>query len=291
MQGKFILGVDGGGTHCRVRIRKPDGTILAEAEGGSANVNQNKDQALHTIMQTIRLAAGKCDLDDTDFLNIHAGMGLAGVTSPDMAHEIEHSDWPFASVVVDDDAYIACLGAHQSADGGIIIAGTGSAGLCLVNNTRRSVGGRGFALGDDGSGAQLGRAALRIAMRTLDGLAPNTALTETLLKHFEHDPGIMARWGVTATPRDYAQFAPIVFLAAQKGDVIGLALVSESAHALNELGRRLMEYGAPKLCLIGGLAAHLRPYLAMDVLKVLTEPKADALEGAILMALHHGRTP
>ena len=285
MQGRLILGVDGGGTHCRVRIKTWDGRLMAEAEGGSANVNQDQHQALRNIMQTVRLAAQNCGLTEADFGQIHAGMGLAGVTSRQMAADIEQADWPFARIYVDDDAYIACLGAHGGADGGIVITGTGSAAVCLVNGVRFAVGGRGFALGDEGSGAVLGRDALRAALRTLDGLAPATALTEALLHHFHHDAGAMARWGVTATPQDYARFAPMVFHAAQEGDTTGLSLVAACARALDELARRLLAFGAPKLCLIGGLAQAVRPYLAPDIAQTLAEPEADALEGAILMAM------
>ena len=46
----------------------------------------------------------------------------------------------------------ACIGAHAGADGGLVIAGTGSAAIARVRGKETIIGGRGFALGDDGVG-------------------------------------------------------------------------------------------------------------------------------------------
>jgi glucosamine kinase len=284
MPNRFYLGVDGGGTRCRVRIRATDGRLIAEAEGGLANVNQDRAQAIATIMDTVWNAAKAGGMSSADFARTYAGLGLAGVTDHHVAADIARVDWPFAKVIVDDDAYIACLGAHNGADGGIIIAGTGSAGLCLVGGRRFGVGGRGFALGDEGSSAHLGLAALRAAMSALDGLEARTPLTEELLAGFNADAGAMARWGVRALPRDYAQYAPQVFSAAEAGDPIAIRLVAHAADALDKLARRLMDFGARKLCLVGGMARRIEAKLAPDVRAILAEPVADPLEGAMLMA-------
>ena len=46
-------------------------------------------------------------------------------------------------------------------------------------------------------------------------------------------------------------------------------------------------------CLFGGLAEPLRPWLSPPVRRTITDPKADALDGAILLArmAHQGRRP
>ena len=63
---------------------------------------------------------------------------------------------------------IACLGAHGGRDGGIVIAGTGSVGLAMVNGREFRIGGYGFPISDEGSGAEIGLHAIRLALRAHD---------------------------------------------------------------------------------------------------------------------------
>ena len=55
-EAKFFLGVDGGGSRCRARIRDRDGKLLSEAEGGASNIYQDLQAALATIIATAREA-------------------------------------------------------------------------------------------------------------------------------------------------------------------------------------------------------------------------------------------
>ena len=68
---------------------------------------------------------------------------------------------PFRSVVYAHDATIACIGAHGAKDGGIVIVGTGSVGFAVVGEREIRVGGYGFPISDEGSGADLGLHAIR----------------------------------------------------------------------------------------------------------------------------------
>jgi glucosamine kinase len=94
----------------------------------------------------------------------------------------------------------------------------------------------------------------------------------------------MSRWSEQAKPRDYAQFAPLVFDAASHGDVVGMTIVIEGAAAISNLGRALLARGAGKLCLLGGLGAVYPPYLDADVRAALVPAAHDAMDGAIMMA-------
>ena len=90
-------------------------------------------------------------------------------------------------------------------------------------------------------------------------------------------------WKPTA-PKDYAQFAPIVFECAASGDVQGMMIVIEGAAAISNLGRALLARGTKTICLLGGLSKVYPPYLDADVKRALVEPQADAMDGAIMMA-------
>lgn len=277
----YFLGIDGGGSRCRARIRDAAGHLLGEAIGGSSNIYQNFDSALANIIATATEAATKAQLKT---INLHAGLGLAGIVTSVGAERITTAKLPFASVIADNDAYAACVGAFAEGDGGIVIAGTGSIGFAAINGVRHMVGGWGFALGDHGSGAWLGHHAVRRAALAIDGLLQPTPIIEEVLSRVGHNRFDLSRWSEKATPKDYAEMAPLVFDCAAKGDVVGMTIVIEGAAAISSLGRALLARGAGKLCLLGGLSQVYPPYLDADVKKALTAPGADALDGAIMMA-------
>ena len=277
----YFLGIDGGGSRCRARVRDGHGALLGEAVGGSSNIYQSFDGALANIIATAEQAAAKAKLRTAD---LHAGLGLAGLVTSIGAEKIAAAHLPFASVTADNDAYVALLGAFGGGDGGIVIAGTGSIGFAVVEAERHMVGGWGFALGDHGSGAWTGHHAVRRAALAIDGLLQPTPLIEEVLSRAGRTRFDLSRWSEWATPKDYAAMAPLVFDCAAKGDVNGMTIVIEGAAAISNLGRALLARGAGRLCLLGGLAQVYPPYLDADVKRALAAPKADAMDGAIMMA-------
>lgn len=255
--------------------------MVGEAMGGPSNIYQDFRGALETIVATASEAAGMAGVKTTD---LHAGLGLAGIVTSVGKEKVEDARLPFASVSVDNDAYAACVGAFGGGDGGIVIAGTGSIGLALVGGERHMVGGWGFQLGDHGSGAWVGHHAVRRAALALDGLLQPTQLIDEILARTGQNRLDLSRWSEQARPKDYAQFAPIVFASAAKGDVQGMMIVIEGAAAISTLGRALLARGAKTICLLGGLAKVYPPYLDADVRRAMAEPQADAVDGAIMMA-------
>lgn len=277
----IFLGIDGGGSKCRARIRNAAGHLLAEAVGGSSNIYQNFDASLQTIVTTASEAAAKAGVTVGE---LHAGLGLAGIVTSVGAERINKAGLPFASVIADNDAFAACTGAFAGSNGGIVIAGTGSIGLAIVNGERHMVGGWGFQLGDHGSGAWLGHHAVRRAALAMDGLLQPTGLIEEILRRVGRTRHEVSRWSETATPRDYAAFAPIVFETAARADVQGMTIVIEGAGAISKLGHALLARGSQRLCLLGGLSSSYPPYLDADVRAALVAPEHDAMDGAIIMA-------
>jgi glucosamine kinase len=276
-----FLGIDGGGSKCRARVRDHDGKLLAEAVGGSSNIYQDFKGSTANIIAVAEDAAKQAGVKTEQ---LHAGLGLAGIVTSVGSDKITKAGLPFASVAADNDAYIACVGAFSGGRGGIVIAGTGSIGLALVKGERHMVGGWGFQLGDHGSGAWLGHHAVRRAALCLDGLLQPTNLIEDVLNRVGSTRNDISHWSETATPRDYAAFAPLVFENAAKADVQAMMIVIEGASAISKLGHALLARGAKRLCLLGGLSAVYPIYLDADVRAALVAPEADAMDGAIMMA-------
>ena len=92
--------------------------MLGEAVGGSSNIYQDFDGALRNITATAAEAAAKAKITTND---LHAGLGLAGIVTSVGAERIVEAKLPFASVIADNDAYAACVGAFGGGDGGIVI--------------------------------------------------------------------------------------------------------------------------------------------------------------------------
>lgn len=278
---RYFLGIDGGGSKCRARIRDEHGKLLGEAVGGASNIYQDFEGSLANIVSAASEAARAANIE---LSVLHAGLGLAGIVTSVGVEKIQTAHLPFASVTADNDAYIACVGAFGGQNGGIVIAGTGSIGLGIVDGQRHMVGGWGFQLGDHGSGAWLGHHAVRRAALALDGLLQPTGLIEAVLERCGRTRQTLSRWSETAMPKDYAAFAPLVFEHAAKADVQGMTIVIEGASAISKLGNALLARGAQRLCLMGGLSQVYLPYLNADVRAALVPPQADAVDGAIMLA-------
>jgi glucosamine kinase len=277
---RFFLGVDGGATRCRARLRDASGRELGRGLGPASNIYLDFDEAMRVVHETIEVAIAA----GTPRREIAVGLSLAGLSDDTEAERVAAALPGFARVVAVNDAIAACVGANGLGDGGLVIAGTGSAGIARVGARTTIIGGRGFWLGDDGSAARLGEAALRATLRALDGLEPASGLARVLARHFGDDPLRMSRWASDARPRDYGAFAPEILEVARSGDARAREIVGEAAGAIAALAKALSALGAERIALVGGFGEPLRPFLPPDVAKLLSRPRRDAVDGAILLA-------
>ena len=212
------------------------------------------------------------------------GFGVAGLSKPDDIARLVAAFPGYAGAVAVNDAVAACAGAHEGADGGLVIAGTGSAAFVRVGGRQTIVGGHGFLIGDDGSGARIGADAVRAALKALDGLGPASPLTQAILDRFGHDAEAMTGWALGAKPHDYGAFAPEVFAFAREGDPIAGRIVETAARAIEALIRRVAALGARRVALVGGIGESLVPYFEPAVAALVSPPLRDAMDGAILIA-------
>jgi glucosamine kinase len=111
------------------------------------------------------------------------------------------------------------------------------------------VGGYGFPISDEGSGADLGLHAIRLALRAGDGRALATSFALEVMVRFDNDPFQAVAWMDRATATDYATLAPLVMGHADAGDPVGRRIVREAAEQIDKLVRRLVECCAPRVAL------------------------------------------
>ena len=282
--GPLFVGVDGGGTGCRARIEDAAGTLLGTGIAGPAALRLGIDNALTEVQKACHAAIEEAGLDTNALGSVHAAVGLAGVGRKGSLEQLELRQHPFRSVVYVNDATIACIGAHGARDGGIVIVGTGSVGFAVVGEREVRVGGYGFPISDEGSGADLGLHAVRLTLRAYDERVVGTSLTRDVMTRFHNDPFEAVAWMDHATATDYATFAPLVMRHADAGDSVARRIVRDAAEQIDELVRRLSECGASRVALLGGLASSMQPWLAPDVQRRLVPVEGDAVDGALHVA-------
>lgn len=280
---QLLIGVDGGGTGCRVAIGTLSAGILARAEGGRANAASDPDLAIRNITETINTAAEKAHVDGSDLKSAIAHVGLAGVMSRADSERIA-SSLSYKAITVTDDRQTAVTGALGGSDGFLLSVGTGTIIAASRDGAFNYVGGWGFYVADQGSGAWLGRAGLEQVLLCHDGLAEHSDLTRTLFAKFDDDPNAIVAFSMSAKPRDYAAFAPVVVAGAGCGDTWGQTLLAKGADYLIGGLRVLGFKSGETLCLFGGVGPHYAPYLPAEFLGGQSEPRGTALDGAFQLA-------
>lgn len=283
MSEPLFLGVDGGGSRCRARLELADGRVLGHGVAGPASLRLGFEVAREAVMTAVMACLREADLDDSALGRIQAGIGLAGTGQRGAREALESWRHPFAAAWFEGDAYLAYLGAFGGGRGGIVIVGTGSIGITYEERTIR-IGGYGFPVSDEGSGADLGLNALRHALRTLDGRAQPTDFSRAVLARFSADPASVLGWLEHATATDYATLAPLVVQHADKGDAAARTLMSQAGRYVAELVEALFAKGAPRVALVNGLARSIQRYMPPEVAQRLVSPEGDAMAGGILLA-------
>ncbi len=280
----LYLGVDAGATRVRARLRDAAGMLIAESEGPAANAYVNFDVAVAVARNVVARAIAAAGSGKNHTTQFRLGLGVAGVSTKQEADRFAAALADFGDARVVNDAVSACIGAHGGEDGGLLIIGTGTAGLARVRGREVIVGGRGFLLGDDGSAARIGADALRAALRAHDGLGLASTLTREILARFADDPEAMLRWAPSAKPGDYGAFAPLVVEAAAAGDPNALSIIDAAVHAVGALAAAVEALGAERIAAVGGLCEPLRPFYSPALSAKIRAPRFDPTDGAILLA-------
>ena len=280
----YYVGIDGGGTSCRARIRDEAGQLIGEGKSGSANILLGVEVAMTSIIDAIAQAATIGGLTETDFASMHVGLALAGAEQKSAWQDFMAQPHPFASVVLNTDAYGACIGAHNGDDGAIMIAGTGSCGIYLTGTKQHVVGGREFPISDQGGGAVMGLRLIQQVLLADDSIVEKTPLAEHVLNHFHHDVDQIVSWSKSALPRDYGQFSPAIFQFAEQGDSLAISMLKQTAADIEMFLVALNRKGATRICLMGSIAERIKAWLSPPVQNWVVDAQFDAIEGALMFA-------
>ena len=278
-----FLALDGGGTRCRAVICDRGGTERARVTGGSANLTSDFDAAHRNIEDVITYAYREAGMPEDARSSAIAVLGVAGAETGDAAARLS-AQLSFAASKVVSDRDIAVAGVLGQTDGTLAQIGTGSFFVTRRSGVTRHAGGWGLVLGDECSGAWLGREVLRTTMKAHDGLGDSSPLTAEIMSEFEEDPYGVVLFARDASPADFAAYAPRLFAGAEDGDAVARAILRHAACELERVLTIIEDGAAPPLYLCGGVGERFVPLVSEDLRARVNRPKGDGLDGALSMA-------
>ena len=279
---KHIIGIDGGGTGCRVAIADLDAHVVGQGEAGPANATTDMQATLANIGTALTTASQMAGLSETDISGSACHAGIAGVLTERQAAAIK--DVLPTGANVTEDTVTTLRGGLGARDGILISLGTGT----LIGRARKGrqefIGGWGLMVSDQASGGWLGKSLLTEVLLCHDGLTPPTEISRSIMSRFDDDPRAIAAFAAAATPADFAEFAPQVTDAASSGDPIALSLVQSATTYLTEVIDNLGLARKEVLCLTGGLGPFYETWLMPNHRKRLARPEGTAIDGALSLA-------
>lgn len=268
------VGIDGGGTSTRALVADASGTVIGRGEAGASALGQGSAQAWRHIAEAVAAAAPGVALSDCAL-----GLGLSGTGIPAQLQAFVDADPGVARFSLVTDGLAALLGAHGGEPGALLIAGTGSVAEALLpDGTRRLVGGWGWQIGDEGSGAWLGQQAMKLAQAAFDGRADNGPLAQAVFVAAGASREALLNYCAQAGQAGYARLAPLVFEHADD-DPAAVALLDAAARALDALAEAV--HPTLPLALAGSIAQRLLPRLSPAVQTRRVEPRGEPVAGAL----------
>jgi glucosamine kinase len=275
-----LIGVDGGGTSCRVALLI-DGRRF-EVTLGQANATTSRGAAIATVQSGIDQVVEKAGINADALANCHAHIALAGVMRDEDAREIAAGLTP-GQITVSDDRVSTVVGALGACSGCVAGIGTGSFLARQSGAQMQFIGGWGLVLGDEASGAWLGRGLLAATLRAVDGIGPSSGLTDQCLHRYGDAARIVA-FASNAAPADFADLARDVVAAAKVKDVIGEMLMQQGGDYIAKGLRHLGWKPGEMVCLTGGVARMYARWLPADIAANIQQAKGTALDGALELA-------
>ena len=285
----FLIGVDGGGTGTRVVLADRNGIELARGVGGPSGLVHGRQNAWNTILSAMKDAFKLAGLDLPALSSLAIGCGLAGVNNVQWAEEFISLNPGFATLVAETDAYTTLVGAHAGQPGVVIALGTGSVGEVLqADGQRREVGGWGFPVSDEASGAWLGMQAVNHLQRTLDGRATVNPFSVAVLAHCGGDKNAVFDWLASANQTRYAELSPLVIRFSTEVEVARNIMLA-AGREVQAMATALDSSGQLPIALCGGLASPLSYYLPTELQQRIQKPQGDSASGALILIQHHLR--
>ena len=267
MSEPLYLGVDAGGTRTVCLVGDREAT-LGRGEAGPANPSLG---GVAGFTEAVATAARRARGDTEDRRVGAAWIGVAGSEPAELRERLRSAALvalEAGEVHISHDArlILATAGLHS---GIAVVAGTGSSVFGLAPDGREvSVGGWGHLLGDEGSGYDIGRQALRAVTQASDGRGPRTGLTEAILQALDAPDvsAIRARWYPAPEVKEVAALGALVLDLADEDDIAASIVTRAARELASAIEACHLRLGAPEegpvpVAAAGGLLRPASPLL------------------------------
>jgi N-acetylglucosamine kinase len=260
---RLFLGVDGGQSSTTALIGDESGRVLGAGVGGPCNhagKAEGRARLIRAVSESVGLACSQAGLDPAGVAFETGCFGMSGGPWDKVA--LITGILRIGRLIATDDAVIALAGATAGEPGIITISGTGSIAY------GRDAGGRwaraagwGYVFGDEGSGFDVARQALRAALRFEEGWGPPTELNGMLLEATGSGSAneVLHRFYTDEWPRSrVATLARKVDAAAAAGDEVAREIILAAGRQLASIAGsvrgQLWRPGEPaRVAYIGGV--------------------------------------
>lgn len=279
----YFIGIDGGATKSVGRLLHGH-KILGEMRSGPSTLSHQREQSIANLQ---KLCIELIEHSDLEPGQISLACGIAGAGNPEAAQELKESlvRLGFAAVTVTTDAQTSLVGAGDGKPLVMVAVGTGSVAMRLDSNGFvKQFGGWGLAVGDEGSGAAIGKSAVRALLWELDIHGePISKLSRHVVECVGRQRPAILRWLSQAGPLEYAALAPVVFDFLPHCE-LAKNIAQKTAREVEVLIRAASgDFNLP-LALLGGLAQNLSGLLSQDIQARLMQPLGTSLDGACKLA-------
>lgn len=230
---RLRVAVDGGQTGIRARLTTVAGRVtgVGTAPGFTYRVQDPVHALAHGVRAAIQDAGWRTgDIAETSVFGLS---GLPRGAKADHVAEVTASLLGGGTLFVGGDHITAHAGALGLEPGVVVSVGTGSVAVGLDDDGLRVVDGWGYLVDDAGSGAWIGRAGVRTALRDRDGRLRAPLLASLLEEQIGDLRAFQRRLHESDRPsQDLADLAPAVFDAARAGDPAARGIVEDAAREI-----------------------------------------------------------
>ena len=230
---RLLIGVDGGGTKTEFLLFRENGQILKRLVLEGANPNVCGVERTLQILQT-----GIDQLLEPGTWASGIFVGCAGFFSGNYGKQIKtalQERYPRSLIECSSDIMNIIASGSDSQRCIAVICGTGSVICANEKRTLHNLGGAGYLLDKQGSGFDIGRDVLQIALREQDGYGEKSLITPLVTEKLGGSVRDRIREIYRQGNAFIASFAPIAFAAHAKGDPAAEKILREHAGYLAEM--------------------------------------------------------